>query len=531
MQMIRIMRTWDGKKKWSMDGSGDGKPDLTGIAGDFNGDGVVDFGGPSEQYHAWGISLGGFLSSILAATEPAIAAAAPVSGGAGLLKVGARSSQGGVVDAVFMRTLGPFVMGYGKADGTTELRFGVADVADEACSLTPEVAENNPTRNCLFIDNSQRVTGVRFYTSDKIKVGDKIVLRNLRNKEERWAIVRKDGSVHSFRVAVASDALDALEKGAILGVPSVHTKILEDSYQPPELRPVDGKSDVIQAVPVGGSQKEIVLPGDAWEIVVYKGTTDEVRETIKTFGHDVFFQGILYKKGLPLFALSKGFGLKRQTPELRRFIGFGGMIVSPGDPVAYAKHFHLQPMTYTYERRLNPGANVLVIPTIGDAVVPVDTGIGIARAAGIIPVLRADKRYPHPEKAGAFLTPNQVLIRYHVLEGIESLNRFLGPDNKTGVLFDPDNLSNGRDGLGVPRLEPPLRLTVPTHSGVAGMRLPYIKTNGAHGFSNPDPERSFDVHQYMINVLGVYFRSNGKELRDHLCLERSTCSDIQKASE
>lgn len=254
-----------------------------------------------------------------------------------------------------------------------------------------------------------------------------------------------------------------------------------------------------------------------------------MREKINTFNVDVHFQGAIYKAGSPLFAIAEGLGLRRQTPDLRRFLGFAGMIVEPADPIVFAPHYHLRPISYHYETRIAHGANVLVVPTIGDTNVPIDTGIAIARAAGIIPLFEPDPRYPDPSDPSRSLSANQVLIRNYVVEGIDKLNRFTHPKTGKGILFDPDNLSEGRDGYGAPRLNPPLRLTVSTDTGVAGMRIPYVKPTGDHGFETPNPSLQFDIHTYMVNLIGLYFRSQGKEIRDNVCLEDNSCKDIPPA--
>ena len=86
------------------DVNGDGKAD---VAGDFDGDGVPDVGGPDAKYGTWGESLGGILSGIHGAIDPYVTAAVPGSGGAGLTDIGVRSFQGGVTQAVLLRALGP----------------------------------------------------------------------------------------------------------------------------------------------------------------------------------------------------------------------------------------------------------------------------------------------------------------------------------------------------------------------------------------------------------------------------------------
>lgn len=538
IMLIRIMRSWDGKKTWSIDANGDGKPDLTGIAGDFNGDGVVDIGGPTQDYHAWGQSLGGILSAVLAGIEPAITAAAPVAGGGGLINIGARSIQGGVVEAVFLRLMGPLFIGYGRPDGRMEIRFWTPDVNKKACSLTDAALDSDPNRNCLYVPSKERVQGVRFYiTQNTVEAGDKVVITNLRSKETAWALIRKDKQGNlAFRFALATDALDALEKRHILRLPIDTSKMLEPTFRLPEVSSYEQSGKINVTYYPNGSNGEAKtdtssLLGDPLEIVIYKKDPNfkytEVRERITTFNVDVRWQGAVYKAGSPLFAISEGLGLQRQHPDFRRFTGFAGMILEPADPIAYAPHYHTEPITYAYERDIQPGANVLVIPTLGDMNVPIDTGIAIARAAGIIPLFNPDPRYPDPSNPGAFLTSNEVLTRNYVVEGVERLGRFFSsnPDKKA-ILFDPDNLSEGQDGFGAPRLNPPLRLVVPTATGVAGLRIPYTQDTGAHGFETPDPEKKFDISGFMIHQVGYYFYTKGKILSDDRCLEKGTCDFI-----
>ncbi len=530
MQVIRVMRSWNGKKRWTLDIDGDKKADLSGIAGDFNGDGIVDMGGPTADYYVWGQSLGGILSSILAGIEPAITAAAPVAGGGGLIQLALRSKQGGVVEAVFLRLLGPLVIAYGDADDRLELRFWVPDVNSKACSLKPDVFKKNPYKNCLEFSYKQRVTGIRFArTKNPVQEGDKVVLKNLRSGEENWALIKRDPRNNRlyFRVPIASDALNALEKRELLNIPT-DPKILRDpNYVPPIISPGPDKYTLTAKLPRGKGEKKVKLLGDPLEITIYRGTTSKVREKITTTNEDYFFQGVYYKRGIPLFAPFEGMGLKRQHPRFRRFMTFASMIVEPADPIVFAPLYHLRPVFYHYERNIQLGANVLVIPTLGDMNVPVDTGIAIARAAGIIPVFSPDPRYPNPLRPGSFLTPNQVLIHNFVVEGVAELKRFTHPVTGRGILFDPDDLSNNSDGFGSPRLHPPLRLTVRTpQGGVAAMRIPNLNPNGQHGFSLPDPRLKFDYNLFMANQIGVYFRSRGTEVRDDPCLEKDNCPDI-----
>src|SRR5690606_10065312 len=90
---------------WDQDG--DGQPE---IAGDFNGDGTVDLGG-EQPYLAWGTSLGGIQTSILAGIEPTVRAAVSNAGAAGLADIACRTNIGNVRAGVILRMLGPALIG------------------------------------------------------------------------------------------------------------------------------------------------------------------------------------------------------------------------------------------------------------------------------------------------------------------------------------------------------------------------------------------------------------------------------------
>ncbi len=480
MQLIRIMRSWDGIRKWRFDLNGDGDNE---IAGDFNGDGVVDMGGPDTDYYAWGQSLGGILSAILAGIEPAVVAAAPVAGGAGLSDIGIRSVQGGVVEAVFLKIMGPIIIGRPDGDQTL-LEFYVPDV--------------------------NRKGVLPFYRTDAIKPGDRVVVQNLINGEEDYAIVSGDGN---FRLQIPADAVNPVERRPILGL-----------NNPPGEAPT----------PVPAPDNRAL--GDALRILVYWGDSDEVKLTIDTFGLPVTFAGTLYPKGSPLVSPAAGFGIKRNTPDMRRFMSIAQMILDPGDPVAYAPHYFLDPIDFS---DVTPGlqahTNVLVVATVGDMNVPVNTGVAIARAAGIIDYLN-----PHPCYG---VPPDRLYVDFYVLEGVEKLGRFIDRYHGVPVLFDIDDLDNTHDFYDydkgktfyVPDLNDyypecgPLRSTVERpDGGVSALRMPYMVEDGQHGFFIPSPQKSsaggFDMDNFMINQIGRYFQTGGRELVDDPCLENDTCS-------
>src|SRR5262249_32431540 len=107
IQLVRILRSfgsatgrmvcrndktgWDHPGTQPCDVNADGDPE---VFGDFDGDGVVDAGGPSATYGTWGESLGGILSAIHGSIDAYVTAAVPGSGGGGLTDIGTRSFQG-----------------------------------------------------------------------------------------------------------------------------------------------------------------------------------------------------------------------------------------------------------------------------------------------------------------------------------------------------------------------------------------------------------------------------------------------------
>jgi len=278
LQMVRIMETFDGSRLWDLDINGNGLRDD--LAGDFNGDGVVDVGGTREmgkawgRYYTWGQSLGGFFSSIQTALDPAILAAAPVSAGAGLTDIGLRSTQEGVFQAVFLEVFGPMIVG-GKG----------RDILYDDYHNTPEsfvraregagFSEADLDRTWLAFDkllgNKEEIEPIARIPD--LEVGDRVEVVNLANGEEATAGVRRFRAGHlGFRVAVAADFGDPI-RVTVLGA--------------------------------GGEVKAQVTASTA---------------------------------------TGRGYAHARNSPDLRRFMGLAQMIVAPGDPASYAPHLIFDPL-------------------------------------------------------------------------------------------------------------------------------------------------------------------------------------------
>ena len=173
MQMVRVLKSFDGQRRWDFDLNQDGQPEL---AGDFDGDGVLDVGALSPLT-ATGASLGGFMSSMLGALEPDIDAIAPIAGGGGISDLGVRSVQGGVREAFILRALGPLYVGTLDADsGQFLIETIVNDLNDDSTFPVAQVAGVTP--------------------------GDTILAVNLDSEERFCGYVSKEGTM---RVPIATD--------------------------------------------------------------------------------------------------------------------------------------------------------------------------------------------------------------------------------------------------------------------------------------------------------------------------------------
>jgi hypothetical protein len=175
MQVVRTMKTFDGQTKWAYDPARTGTP---GLAGDFDGDGVVDVGG-SAPFHVFGGSLGGITTGVAAGVEPAFESAVGIVPGGMLSEVGSRSALGGVRNAMMLRLMGPIV--YNNAGVLTAL-VNDAETSDATLPL---------------------------HALPTLKAQDTVVLKDLTTGDYRCGAVQADGS--SFEVTVPSDQGDALQ--------------------------------------------------------------------------------------------------------------------------------------------------------------------------------------------------------------------------------------------------------------------------------------------------------------------------------
>ena len=440
MQVMRVLRSFDGVNRWEHDPTGTGSP---GLAGDFDGDGEVDVGGDAGL-HAIGGSLGGITSAVLAGVEPHLDTVVSIIPGGMLSEIGTRSTLGGVKDAMMLRALGPIFF----ADGTDLMvRTNLGNTDSEAVRLAEDLPVLSPQ--------------------------DTVVITNLQTGEWRCGAVQPSGT---FRVAVSVDAGDPLE-----------------------LRVYHG--------PLPPREREGCEPEG-----------EESYFELSTFGRTVRFAGDTYDEGSPLVALADGFGLRRGSPDLRRFLGLAQIALDSADPMNWAPYWD-GTRTMTYGTGETTHTNVLVIPSVGDTGVAVGMGIALGRAAGYIPYDTDDPRYGKPA--------NQVLIDTYAVEGTYRTGRYFNSVDEP-VLMDVEHLASVvpvDDGLDVPRLDPPLRLVSqdPDTGAYRGFILPMLKPQGQHGFPSPDQTKAFDLGTYLLNIVSRYIASGGHEFSWDECQAISDC--------
>ncbi|MFZ5786344.1 MAG: hypothetical protein ACOY3Y_07870, partial [Acidobacteriota bacterium] len=238
------------------------------------------------------------------------------------------------------------------------------------------------------------------------------------------------------------------------------------------------------------------------------------------------------------------------------------VILDPGDPANMATHYFLDPLDYGEE---TAPANVMVVATVGDMNVPVNTGIAIARAAGALDFTHLDPRLgdaDHPEGT----TPNRFLIDHGVIVGLEHMSPYRRASDGLQLLYDPDDMDRSGsppeegwtgDGFDAPSPATPFRVwrrraesdvctcvdaagehdcrspgdtegpieMVRCPGGVTLLTMPYIIPSGAHSLSIPEPTRPFDIYTFMINMIGHYFATRGTEVRWSLCMEDNSCTE------
>ncbi|MFI5300292.1 MAG: hypothetical protein ACHREM_19560 [Polyangiales bacterium] len=554
--MTKALRMFDGTTKYDWDG--DGVPDL---AGDFDRDGTPDFGGPNVTYTAWGESLGGILSMVLGGVDPHISATAPTSGGGALTDIGIRSFQGGVVEAVDHRIMGPLIITepaeahlkvakdasgnpLKNSDGTPQY-LPTGQQPDTACN------PGDRTLRWLVVDlNATTELEIACLSPTALQEGDDLVVFDENNGESRCA--------------------KATSANSDYGGPDVHIGIPTSVGDPIDIgiyRPLPGEKQVVTSygkhclAPQGRLPVHVV---SSWQGVGQPCSTIAGASCLTFQGNEIETDptGLIFNQ---LFAPVDGYGVRRQTPDYRKFMQLAQIALEPADPISFAPYYALKPRTMPEgpEGTAAPPTALLTINTIGDMNVPVNSGIAFARTSGAIPFLRsnnvlADKwaDYVAPDQLVSLygMTPNEVLLQHHVIEGISRLGRTpagskCAPNYSTAVsgctgattysdpsvcanaLFDAEYISDGLLPYGQQHSATPLRLARLASAGELGalwsprlatpsspsgplvsvMNL-YVVPDGVHGFDPPDPCKLWDDGMYMLNVLSHFFRTGGSDL-------------------
>ncbi|MEM9189170.1 MAG: hypothetical protein AAGF12_08345 [Myxococcota bacterium] len=542
LQAIRIFRSWDGRTAgertlllptadepttFNGDFNGDGTLDP---AGDFDGNGVPDIGGPDNIYSFAGGSLGGIITGVMAGLEPSVSSAVPIVGAGGLGSVAIRTNNGGVLRAMHLRVLGPMITGV-RSQGPTDR----TSCAEGDYSLRFEVP------------NMNRHARVEFACLSAGSLGedDVMVVENLINDEVRCSST-VDGP-GTFRVSVPSDAGDRLR-----------ITIFRDARMKMDF----GTCGFFEDPPVVDETIEF------WRVANGTDDPNACLECAK-------YQQTIYQVGDPLVAPAPGFGRERQTPDTRRLISLAQIALEAADPINYARRVFLEPVT-AEDVPNPPDRSLLVLNTIGDNNVPLAAANTYARAAGILPFLPPDAPDDFAEfraptsfrETWGVTTPTDVLLDFHVIEGVARLNRHPAGAGAEFFLADVDDLSDGvmrfmpdgtqslEDAAFAPvRPAQPLRwvrasrpMATPGEDvwnpargePMSGVINAYAVPEGIHGFDIEtvlNPEVPFDVGQYLLNMIAHYGRQEGTDMlhytdpANHHCLEDSSCEFLIRATE
>jgi hypothetical protein len=437
MQLIRVLRAFDGKRKWSFDTNANGQTDDD-IAGDFDGDGKIDIGGADTVIGITGSSLGGMMSAMLGGSEPQLQTSIPVCAGGGLGDVGVRSLQGGVREAVILRVMGPLYTSALQPDGSAVVN-----------TVIPRL-------------NSTARIQVATLTSNIVKQAGGVLAQNLSNGEYDCSLVTNG----LFRVGLPSD-------------------VTQDGAQQHRLAFYAGNPFVTGKRDVAKGKACTLKPG---VVPIH---------TIEAFENDVKFsynsRPLVFKKGDPLAPLAEGLGLHRTRPEMRRFLGLAQMVLDPADPAVLAKEFT------SGEQVMATGEVVkthgIVITTIGDMNVPASSGASIARNLG-----QADWFKQRPEWGNRsalqvladthMLEAVNVIGRYLTPAGAPVLWDVEDLSNSASLSADPTAMPFplGYDGYWAPRNTAPMHTVLigdDGKGGIGGAFFPYVRPEGKHDLDFP----------------------------------------------
>ncbi len=587
LQMFRVFKSFDGTRLSSQDFDADGKPNL---AGDFDGNGVPDIGGPDGKYYAWGQSLGGILAPFVAALDPQVTAAAPTSGSGGLLDVGARTFQGGAFEGIYLRNFGPLVVGVpakefydaGKEKETScsedqvSLRFNVVDVNDDReveidCVDKKRFAKGgtafvynggNGELRCARMDAEGRFRiGIPSSLGDRLEIqlydmpdvvdsydGDTGCHVTV-DKEHRVAVIGKWG-----KGLVKDGAPDptGVKSGPVCNAPDGCTKFQNKYY---------AAGDNLTAIAEGFGQirqtpslrrfmslaSNIVDPGDPINYAPYYGL-----KPMTDWNGDIQPPTAVLNivtVGDMNVPLNSGIALGRAAgavPFLRpdaaeRYPAYVDYVTPPD---LYSALKSKTPSRLLVEKHVMEGINRL------ERNAPADL---TSCNPNEVPVTTADVVcHPNctPEDTTACLGGQSCVNGRCVKNPISEASC-------AQFLYNVDVLDEGIAGYGEAHADVPLRLArvampatddtladvwAPRLEGVPfakdsgawsadqrilGQLMAYVQPTGVHGFDPSDPCLAWNTGQYMINLIGRFFATDGADVyylshpSSHQCLAQS----------
>jgi hypothetical protein len=578
MQAVRILRAFDGKRPApkGQDYNANGVDDD--LAGDFDGNGVPDVGGPNVKYHVSGESLGGIMSAFQGGVEPHFHTAAPMSGGGVLVDVGFKSY--GVVEAVMGQIFTPMFFSVPAGERNYP---EIKDNDDQKFKPQSRCPKDQRTVRLLVNEgNEMQEMEVACLTPQEVDLGMTVVVTNISNGEKRCARTTADGR---FRVPIPGSVGDKLDV-QLYKKPDV---VL--SYDGCALKPDVGDDLIGRRI----NKWEQSLP--SYRLVADgEKTKCDAEEGCQQY-RDMFFA-----VGSPLVTPQEGFGIQRQTPQMRRLRDLAMIAVEAMDPINFAPYYMLKPLL-DENGVAAPPHPLLYTNTVGDQFVPVSSGTAFARAAGAIPFFAPNALARFPEYADYVTpqpifdlfggkTPNQYLIDTDMVEAIARFSRSGGagpvckanfdpkahpvceklkrgdpsPQACRDALFDIDWLSEGRMPHNQPHAKVPLRIArlanmrlagrpdldekllaraweprlrgvpfapdatawQPTEPLVTFLNM-YIKPEGQHVWDAGDVCKAWDFATYGNNLFARFMATEGKDLyylshpSSHQCLEDSSC--------
>lgn len=474
MQLIRIFRSFDGAKTWR-----DHDPEMgpqydhpDNPAGDFDGNGVPDVGGPNAEYYIWGQSLGGIIAGIAPAVEPALTAAVPVSGGGGLADIAVRSVQGGVKEAVQLKVMGPAIVIEPEARG-------------DGASIDPatQVMVSWLAANYYYAD----VLPIAPLTAQP---GDRVRVRNLTSGTERDGLVPAD---KRLMIPIQCDARDKV---------------------------------VIEVIPNGTAAPDPLRTVATWTYPTrYQGRFYCEGEPLEAPA-----QGWAFKRNSP--DLRRLLGVSQMILDDADPVNYARhMFLEPLVNGRDGKPHKTHTLVVNTAGDMNVPINTGMAFSRSAGVLDYD-----GKAPLCPGVSGPDTIARYGMSGNDMLIGNYVMEGLEKLGRFTARDIFAadGPDGKKPVIdsiFDPDNLDNSTDGYDASSPAVPLRFTRKTLSnadlaagcdgaaatGESGMRIPYIWPGGAHTFEwQGRVNAKFVIQRYMGNLVAYYLRT--KQIRDDKCL-------------